>query len=88
VRQAGVFLFGQVLFDQAAQLAFGARRQPAQVLRESLHVLVVLRRIELERGAVERALGLGPVKRMLQEVVLLDECVQRGNQCFSGVILH
>jgi len=70
MRALRIFLFRKVFEDDRLERNFGAARQYAQMLRESFHVTIVLRRIQLQRFARKFA-GL-PI--LVERDALVDFC--------------
>jgi hypothetical protein len=88
VRSDGVKLFGEIFLDELVQIPVGAGSQLAQIFRERAHVLVIL--LGIERQRFERELAFHPVavKRMLQQVMLMNECVERFEQRSDLLLSH
>jgi len=90
VRRRGIEFLGQVFLHQLAEfgVAIGAAGELLQVLRERAHVLIILFGVQRQRFARKLALGPGLIKRVLQQVVLFDERVERFEQSLRAVLGH
>src|SRR5690242_16894946 len=90
MRRCRIEFFGEIIFHQFSERFFRTIRELLQILRKGTDVLIVLLRIKLKRFAGKRAFRPSLVERMLEEVILLDEGVERfeHSSCLYAILGH
>jgi hypothetical protein len=84
VRSKRIELFIKIFLHEKSEMSACAARKLTEIFRECAHVLVILRRVKLQRFLGKCSCGPSLIERMIQKMVLFDEVV---NQIYERFLL-